>query len=218
MGRIFAHRRAARGPMRAGRSIRRVSAVRRATLDDLPDAAGALADAFHDDAWMRWVVDPDDHPRRLRALYALLLGELALPFGEVWTSADGQAVACWTDSTTAPDPDVLARVAASAAALAGACAERAAHAHAAVAERHPDAAHWYLGAVGVRPGRQGEGLGTAVLEPLLGRCDREGRPAVLETSSGRSVRFYERLGFGVHAELDAPGGGPHLWLMRRPAG
>jgi hypothetical protein len=55
-----------------------------------------------------------------------------------------------------------------------------------------------------------------VLEPVLERCDRDGRLAVLETSSARSVPFYERLGFGVHAELDAPGGGPHLWLMRRP--
>ena len=193
-----------------------MSAVRRATLDDLPDAAGALADAFTGDAWMRWVVEPDDHARRLRALYALLLGELALPFGEVWMTADGQAVASWTDSTRAPDPDALAGVAARAAALAGACAERAARAHAAVAERQPDDAHWYLGAVGVRPGRQGTGLGAAVLAPLLARCDRDGRLAVLETSSERSVRFYDRLGFAVHAELDVPDGGPHLWLMRRP--
>jgi GNAT superfamily N-acetyltransferase len=133
-------------------------------------------------------------------------------------TADGQAVASWTDSTRAPDPAALAGVAARAAALAGACADRAAEAHAAVAERHPDDAHWYLGVVGVRPGRQGAGLGTAVLGPRLERCDRQGRLAVLETSSGRSVRFYERLGFAVHAELDVPGRGPHLWLMRRPAG
>lgn len=196
--------------------MREVSAARRATEDDLPDAAGALADAFRGDAWMHWVVDADDHPRRVRALYALLLGELVLPFGELWMTTDGQAAASWTDSTRAPDPDALANVAVRAGTLAGACAARAARADAAVAEHHPDDAHWYLGAVGVRPGHQGAGRGTLVLEPVLERCDRDGRLAVLETSSARSVPFYERLGFGVHAELDAPGGGPHLWLMRRP--
>jgi ribosomal protein S18 acetylase RimI-like enzyme len=162
------------------------------------------------------VVDPEDHPRRLRRLYALLLGELVLPFGEVWITTDGQAVASWTDSTHAPDSDALTGVAVRAGMLAGACAARAAQAEAAVAEHHPDDAHWYLGAVGVRPGRRRAGLGTAVLAPVLERCDRDGRLAVLETSSAPSVAFYERLGFGVEAELDAPGGGPHLWLMRRP--
>ena len=99
---------------------------------------------------------------------------------------------------------------------AGARAARAAAVDAVVAPHHPHGPHWYLGAVGVRPERQGSGLGTAVLAPVLERCDREGRAAVLETASERAVAFHERLGFAVHAELDAPGGGPHLWIMRRP--
>jgi ribosomal protein S18 acetylase RimI-like enzyme len=193
-----------------------VPEVRRATPDDLPAAAETLAAAFAGDAWAGWVVDPDDRGARLRALYGLLLAELALPYGEVWVTPGGEAAASWTDSTRAPGPDALAAVAARAGAVAGARAARAAAADAVVAEHHPDDAHWYLGAVGVRPGRQGAGLGAAVLAPVLERCDRERRTAVLETASERSVAFHERLGFGVHAELDAPGGGPHLWIMRRP--
>ncbi len=56
-------------------------------------------------------------------------------------------------------------------------------------------AHAYLWMIGVTPARQGEGLGTALIESALDRCDREGLPAYLEASSARSRGLYERLGF-----------------------
>ena len=74
--------------------------------------------------------------------------------------------------------------------------------------------HWYLAAVGVAPDRQGTGLGRRVLTPLLDRCDSHGELAALETSSSDNLRLYERLGFEVRAEVEAPDG-PHVWLMRR---
>ena len=75
--------------------------------------------------------------------------------------------------------------------------------------------HWYLAIVAVAPAEQGKGLGAKVLAPMLERCDAEGLPAALDTSAPGNVGFYERLGFVVHGEADVPGGGPHLWFMRR---
>ncbi|MFJ2907086.1 GNAT family N-acetyltransferase [Streptomyces sp. NPDC087212] len=82
---------------------------------------------------------------------------------------------------------------------------------------HPaDRAHAYLWMIGVAPDRQGEGLGTALMAPVLGRCDRAGLPAYLEASSARSRALYARLGFTVTGTpLQLPYGGPQMWPMWR---
>ncbi|MEU3662358.1 GNAT family N-acetyltransferase [Streptomyces sp. NPDC032940] len=81
---------------------------------------------------------------------------------------------------------------------------------------HPQGrAHVYLWMIGVTPGRQGEGLGTALIEAALDRCDREELPAYLEASSARSRGLYERLGFAFTGRaLDLPDG-PRMWPMWR---
>ena len=79
----------------------------------------------------------------------------------------------------------------------------------------PTRPHYYLGAVGTRFDRQRNGIGTAVLEPLLDRARAEDAIAFLETSDRANVAFYERLGFTVTGEIDVPDGGPHVWAMAR---
>jgi ribosomal protein S18 acetylase RimI-like enzyme len=69
---------------------------------------------------------------------------------------------------------------------------------------------WYVGGIGVEPERQGEGIGTALMDEL-GR--RAGVPLCLETASERNVAWYERLGYGVIAE-GRVAGGPAIWSMK----
>ena len=84
-----------------------------------------------------------------------------------------------------------------------------------IEERHPDEpAHWYLPCIGVRPDRQGQGVGSALLEHMTERLDREGVPAYLEASSERNRALYLRHGFEIRGELTLPEG-PTLWLMWR---
>ncbi|MBI5106204.1 MAG: GNAT family N-acetyltransferase [Solirubrobacterales bacterium] len=187
--------------------------MRRAGAADLPAVADTLAAAFDGEPWTRHVVDARDHRARLRDLYAFY-AELSLDLGELWISEDAAAVAAWLPS--ARFPDVAARLAEEAPrlrALAGGrvvaweAAERIANAHAL------EEPHWFLASVGVRPERQGQGLGTAVLAPVLDVLDV---PAALETSTPGNVGFYARLGFAVRAEAAVPGG-PRVWfLVRRP--
>jgi hypothetical protein len=59
--------------------------------------------------------------------------------------------------------------------------------------------------------------GTALLRPVLRRCDREGLPAYLEASSPDNARLYRRLGFVTRATV-RPLGSPPLELMTRPPG
>lgn len=77
--------------------------------------------------------------------------------------------------------------------------------------------HWYLWALGVAPGHQGQGLGSAILRAGLARCDAEGMACWLETTQPRNVPLYRRHGFEVAREWDPAGGAPHMWGMLRPA-
>ena len=80
---------------------------------------------------------------------------------------------------------------------------------------HPPGPHYYLAGLGTDPTHQGTGVGSAVLGPVLARCDQEGIGAYLESSKERNVPFYNRHGFEVTRELQLPKGGPPIWLMWR---
>src|SRR5205807_10428327 len=74
---------------------------------------------------------------------------------------------------------------------------------------------WHLDSVGVAPGWQGRGIGSALIEFGLEQARESGTAMVLETGTQRNVPLYERLGFHVVDEADSPESGPHVWFMRR---
>ena len=81
---------------------------------------------------------------------------------------------------------------------------------------HPDEPHWYLPVTGVDPSHQGRGHGSAMLRAALARCDADGLVAYLESSSPANLPLYERHGFEVTGEVQAPGA-PVTFPMVRPA-
>jgi GNAT superfamily N-acetyltransferase len=84
-------------------------------------------------------------------------------------------------------------------------------------DHHPHGSYWYLQFMGVTPGWQGQGIGSALVAPMLERCDREGVRGYLDATSERNKRLYERHGFEAKDPFAAPGG-PPLWPMwRQPA-
>jgi GNAT superfamily N-acetyltransferase len=84
-----------------------------------------------------------------------------------------------------------------------------------VGSQRPREPVWHLDSVAVRPGWQGRGIGSALIEFGFGLASESGTAMVLETGSQRNVVLYERLEFHVVKEADAPEGGPHVWFMRR---
>ena len=83
-----------------------------------------------------------------------------------------------------------------------------------VERQHPRSAHWYLAVLGTDPVHQGKGIGSALLAPVLERCDHEGVGAYLESSKNSNIPFYRRHGFEVTSEISLPGG-PSVWPMWR---
>jgi GNAT superfamily N-acetyltransferase len=190
--------------------------VRLATPADADAVADTLAAAFLDYAWSRWAVPEDDRIGRLRGLHALSSGLLGIAMGTVWVTDDVSAAALWfpPERRVVP-PGIHERLAAEEPVLLGDRLDAVDALDALTRAARPSEPHWYLGSVGTRPDRQGQGLGSLVLAPVLRTCDQERRLAALETSSEANLRFYRRLGFEVTTEHQAPDGALTVWVMVR---
>jgi GNAT superfamily N-acetyltransferase len=188
-----------------------------ATRADAPSLATALAEAFYDDPVFRWF-SPDDG-RRLAMLpgFFAVFVEAYLSHGEPYADDGGAGAALWAP----PGIDPVGAEAAYGerlAEIAGTDAERLFEIVELLEAHAPQEPHFHLHFLGVRPGRQGAGIGGALMAPIRERCDRERVPAYLEATSDRNRALYERHGFRATGALPLPGG-PALWAMwRDPVG
>jgi ribosomal protein S18 acetylase RimI-like enzyme len=85
-----------------------------------------------------------------------------------------------------------------------------------MARHHPEEPHWYLPLIGVDPACCGRGLGSALMEHALQRCDAEGRPAYLESSNPRNIPLYERHGFHSLGTVQVGSSPPVMPMLRPP--
>lgn len=189
--------------------------VRTATSDDLAAIVDTAARSLDTEAMLRWSFGTERFEERIRLHFAHYDGENAR-HGWIRVAADGAGVAVWIP------PDAREAHEAIGPAPSGAereiLGERADH-HAAfwgwVEDHQPDEPMTYLSHIGVAPERQGQGLGGALMRDGLSRADAEGFPVWLETSKATNAAYYEGFGFATMQDEDAPGGGPHIWFMRR---
>jgi len=200
--------------------------VRPATLDDVELLARIAAAGFYDDPVLSWAFR--DGARRLDQLTFVFTGlvhDMLPERGTVHLAGDACA-AFWREpgfehGRTASDrvqdvvededderpppfaPDELARL--------GILGE-------AMMASHPHEPHWYLNVVSTIPERQGQGLGTAVLQPVLERCDAEGTRAYLESTNPRNLTLYRKQGFVEAGEIKLPDGPSLIQMWREPRG
>ncbi|MEV5881588.1 GNAT family N-acetyltransferase [Streptomyces sp. NPDC052020] len=190
-------------------------AIRAAGEDDRELVVRLLDESFQDDPVSAWVFPGAAYRRRTHHRLMAAFTDLVLAEGRIDVTEDGAACALWL-SVPADDAGGADDSPAQLRAAVDPDNERVELIVRLMARVHPAGrAHEYLWMIGVTPGRQGEGLGTALIESVLDRCDRENLPAYLEASSDRSRRLYERLGFAsTGPALDLPDG-PRMWPMWR---
>lgn len=198
--------------------------VRRARRHEIHELALVLARAFANDPfWAFLAGDAPERRQRMQDAWDAQLRHAAAGLRETYTTDDHAGAAVWyPPGHTGPSVVASLRLLPAMARLVGWRRLRAVAATLRVLEErrseHAPQPHFYLAALGVEPQRQGEGIGTALLRPVLGRCDREHVAAYLETATARNVLLYERLGFDVVEELVLPNTDVHGWLMlRQPA-
>jgi GNAT superfamily N-acetyltransferase len=140
----------------------------------------------------------------------------SLAEGGAWTTTDGAGAAIWYPpgrwkpsawQTLRQVPGIL-----------GALGRRAwlgGQIVARLQDHHPSTPHWYLLYIGVDVDRQGQGIGSSLLQPVLTRCDQQRWPAYLEATDERNRRLYLRQGFVDQQALALPAGGPQVRPMWR---
>ncbi len=188
--------------------------VRPASREDFRPLAAMLARSFHDDPVTAWFY-PNERRRLVHArrFFGIRLRQLA-DQQLVFTTPDHAGAALWTlPGRWREDfaqslmllpmlPVLLPRIV------------RSTRAVREIERRHPVVPHFYLSVLGTEPRQQGGGIGSALLAPVLARCDCDGIAAYLECSKEANVRFYERHGFAVTDRVELPDG-PPLWFMWR---
>jgi ribosomal protein S18 acetylase RimI-like enzyme len=184
-------------------------------------ARRALARAFLDYRLMVYAV-PDASRRApgVAALYASLLSD-SFRHGQVYVTRDGSGVACWLPAERAI-AGFWRQLRAGMLAVPlkfgwSACRRLLPYDGLArkLHHQHADMPHWYLSAIGVEPERQGQGVGSALMQPVLSRADADGTACYLETHREQNVRLYERHGFEVVCRTDVPGHEVPIWAMLR---
>jgi len=190
--------------------------VRNGTADDLASISDALVSAFHDDPVMLYMVPkPTGREKKMRALF-VSEAKRAMKKGALYTTAEGPAKggAIWM----APGQwktgglELLGQLPLMFSL--GASTPRALSLLSKMEKVHPSEPHWYLAILGTATEHQGKGVGGALLDPILTKCDADGIPAYLESSKDTNIPFYNRYGFEVTGEVRAKDG-PTLWPMWR---
>ncbi|HEY9472749.1 MAG TPA: GNAT family N-acetyltransferase [Mycobacteriales bacterium] len=184
-----------------------------------PERAGTvsrvIAEAFAELAVVGWLV-PDAAARDcvLSADFRIFVDH-AFEYGEVHATPDLDAVALWfpLDGDPLPEPNDYHRRLTDAV---GEWIDRFSLLDKLFEANHPTEPHHHLAFLAVRPDRQGNGLGSALLRHHHARLDHDGMPAYLEASSPGSRDLYLRHGYQLRGEpFTVPGGTP-FWPMWRP--
>jgi len=191
--------------------------IRHVSPFDTEEITDLVSEAMWDGPVARWLQPDPVLRRRTSPRYFEIFVEYALQYGEVYSTADADdgrmcGVALWFPLTSMIPPpiDYDRRVKE---ATESAC-DRVHLLDAAVEADHPLVPHHYLAFLAVRPTRQNEGIGSALLDRHHARLDRAGLPAYLEANEPRNRDLYLRHGYQVRSVIQLPAG-PPLWGMWR---
>jgi ribosomal protein S18 acetylase RimI-like enzyme len=173
-------------------------------------AAATLGAAFLDDPLVRFIAPDVTSRRRAGPWYLGMVVQYGLRWGEVWGTGDASAVAVWLP----PDSgdmrlDRMLRLGLARVpfrlGLSGSRRLWQALSATELFHKAVQGPHWYLVAVGTRAERQGQGLGSALVDVGTSRADAAGVPCYLETAAQSNIDFYARRGFEVIGQTEVEG-------------
>ena len=193
-------------------------AVREASADDLDRAVSVQVMAFSSDPVMRWLYpEAHDYLTHFPAFVKAFGGgafEHSTAYIGAEIGADFGGVALWLPPGEHVDSELVASVFQES--LMG---EGLADTFSVLEEMdryHIEEPHWYLPIIGVDPSRQGQGIGSALLQHARAKCDEASLPAYLESSNPANVPLYQRHGFRVLGTIQ-DGDSPPIFPMLRDA-
>ncbi len=183
--------------------------IQKSTMSDVSGLVSCLHCSFDDDPVVNWFLRQDSRREdAFQEFFRLAVVRQTLPFGEVYharTNLDFAGVALWTPphkwrlgwrDQLMLFPSIL-RLVPSLKAL-----PRVLRGLHSMEAHHLEAPHVYLSFLCAHPTQRGQGLGQALLEPMLERCDQQGLPIYLENTKEQNEAFYRKYGFQVTQQID----------------
>jgi hypothetical protein len=192
---------------------------------DRSAVVGAITRAFYDDPLFGFFLP--DLVKQSKGIMAFMNSGVrdAEPFNEVWVARDDDkiaAAACWLPPEGYPRGfrrDMMTMVRGTPAfSRAGRRIPASLRLLAETDKAHHEVEtpHMYLAILGSEPLYRGAGAASAVLQPVLNRCDEQGMAAYLETQKESNLAYYARHAFDVVQKLEVKGVPPIWTLLRKP--
>jgi GNAT superfamily N-acetyltransferase len=195
--------------------------IRRMARADYAEVIAVTARAFWCDPLVDFFSRDLLHEYRLLpAVFKVYIRDLMSPAAQLWIGELGgrpRGIAGWLPPGGFPRPLLreVGRTAGSVAVLArGRHRLKALRLFLEVDRHHPHEPHWYLALLATDPTVQGRGVGSALLAPILDRCDRDGTIAYTETQKEANVAWYARAGFCITREIRLADT-PTVWCLQR---
>jgi ribosomal protein S18 acetylase RimI-like enzyme len=192
--------------------------IRLASKDDAEAIKDLFKTVFRDDPLMQWFL-LQDHRRdtALETFYDFTVNVYGLPRGLCWVTEDVTGAALWMPPGTWEMSPVqqFSAIGVIVRSFGWRDVMYKFRERQKIDSCHPREPHYYLAGLGVSEESRGQGIGSALIKPILDRSDLEGVGCYLETSLERNLNFYQRHGFTVTQQL---GIGPDqfpIWLMWR---
>ncbi|GCE30936.1 N-acetyltransferase [Dictyobacter alpinus] len=187
--------------------------------EQIPAIGKILSQSFFNDPIDVYTL-PDPEPRlNLFAWVFEALVRDSFPLGHTYTTIGGDGVAVWLPPQTGEaQPEMGHELEQIEEHLGREAALRFTDTFAYLEDVHHQYMHdphWYLQLLGVASYRQSQGIGGALIAPILAQADREGTPCYLETFVASNVPFYERRGFKILTSGEEPKSKVPYWAMRR---
>lgn len=173
-------------------------------------ASLTLAEAFSADPLLEILApDPARRVKLGQPMMSVLLA-YGMRYGTVWSNDDSSAVAIWLHPESGPMkmPRMLRAGFWRAPFMLGLGGMgRMSKAMSATEDFHKqvEGPHWYLMTVGTRAARQGQGLGSKLVEMGTSRADDAGVPCYLETGTDSNIAFYRKRGFEIIGQAECYG-------------
>lgn len=190
------------------------SMAKSTTESDEASAIHTVVLAFSADPIVRWTwPDPQQFLKHF-PLFVTAFGGKAFKHGSAYCIDGYAGAALWLPPGIQPDEEVMVDI------LQRTVPESRQQSVFALLEQmdhyHPNEPHWYLPLMGVDPIHQGKGLGSLLLQHALISCDRDGKPAYLESTNPKNIPLYERHGFELLGTIQAETSPPLFPMLRKP--
>jgi GNAT superfamily N-acetyltransferase len=160
-------------------------AIRLARPDEAKVLGAALADALVDDPVFRWLIPASPRrDQRLLSFFSVMSSSYLQAGKPAHLASEDAGAALWSDPATNWQLQFdLGQVRAVFGSFGPGRVVRAVRTQMQLSKLRPSEPHWYLGYLGVRGSRQGQGIGRALLDEVLTRADDAEAPAYLERCS-----------------------------------